>query len=585
MLANSTATKPCRLPPACQGRYMVVGRGDVEFCIESTHIASVQDASGLKQTTAEQGGGIVDADRGIVDLAADTAGAHAAPLFIATRTQPAVHIAVDEIIHVSRAGVKQRCDATDTPVEFHKTATPFHNQSVIVDSRPLPAINPLAIETRTRLLADRSQSQPDVQVERPQNQSDFQMVERAMRSSARPGERKHEYDMVIVGGLGHVGLPLGISFARAGKKVVLYDVNKQAIETVKQGKMPFKEVGADQALKRTLNRGLDISADPESIRKSRFVVIVIGTPVDEHLNPRFSGFKKFIDGIIEHISDDQHIILRSTVYPGTTEKVKQYLESQGKQTRLSFCPERIAQGKAMEELHDLPQIVSSFDDESVREVSRLFQSLTKDIVTLRPTEAELAKLFCNVWRYIEFAISNQFYQTAAQHGLDFYRIFNGLKKNYPRLAGMPSPGFAAGPCLFKDTMQLAAFNNNSFFLGHAAMLINEGMPNFIVQRLKDNYPLNEMVVGVLGMAFKANNDDKRESLSYKFKKILEIEASRVICSDVYIHDPGFVEPQALVDQSDIIVVATPHSEYADLTIDSDKILVDIWNFYGRPGSF
>jgi UDP-N-acetyl-D-mannosaminuronic acid dehydrogenase len=197
----------------------------------------------------------------------------------------------------------------------------------------------------------------------------------------------------------------------------------------------------------------------------------------------------------------------------------------------------------------------------------------------------LAKLFTNVWRYIQFSIANQFYQIAVQNGVDFYRIYDAITYKYPRAQNFPPAGFAAGPCLFKDTMQLAAYSNNSFFLGHAAMLINEGLPNFIVQRLKDKIPLKDKTVGLLGLAFKANNDDKRESLSYKLKKILQIEAGRVLCSDVYIKDNDLIPADRLIEQSDIIILATPHKEYAELTIDSNKILVDIWNFYGKGGLF
>jgi UDP-N-acetyl-D-mannosaminuronic acid dehydrogenase len=383
-----------------------------------------------------------------------------------------------------------------------------------------------------------------------------------------------------VGGLGHVGLPLGISLAQSGKKVVLYDINQRAIDIVSKGKMPFIEEGAEKILQDVLDK----SSDKQVISDSYFVVIVIGTPVDEHLNPKFTIFRQFFDEIIDLISDNQHIILRSTVFPGSTEKIKQYLQSKGKHTKVSFCPERIAQGKAMQELRALPQIISSFDEDSLSEVRKLFSLLTKDIVVLAPVEAELAKLFTNVWRYIQFAISNQFYQITTHQGLDFYRIYEAITYNYPRARSFPPAGFAAGPCLFKDTMQLAAYSNNSFFLGHAAMLINEGLPNTIVQRLKDKHSLKDKTVGILGMTFKANNDDTRESLSFKLKKLLEIEAKQVLCSDVYNYEEDFVAPEDLVRNADIVILATPHKEYTNLNI-KEKVLVDVWNFYGEGGLF
>ena len=396
---------------------------------------------------------------------------------------------------------------------------------------------------------------------------------------------KSDYDVCIVGGLGHVGLPLGLSLADAGKKVVLYDTNQEALKVVSEGKMPFLEVGAEDVLKKVLNKTLFLSLDKDVISDSYFVVIVIGTPVDEHLNPMFAVFKKFFDGMADTIHDQQHIILRSTVHPGTTEKIKQYLEALGKRPKISFCPERIAQGKAIEELRSLPQIVAGLDEAATEEAKELFSVLTDKIISLSPAEAELAKLFTNSWRYIQFAISNQFYQMAVQHDLDFCRIYDAIRYEYPRSQGFCGAGFAAGPCLFKDTMQLAAFSNNSFFLGHAAMLVNEGLPNFMVERLKNKYGLEDKTVGILGMAFKANNDDKRESLSYKLKKILEIEAKKVLCSDVYIDDEGFVSAEKLIEEADIIVVGASHKEYKALAIDESKILVDVWNFYGKGGLF
>lgn len=397
------------------------------------------------------------------------------------------------------------------------------------------------------------------------------------------GEKR--YDVCIVGGLGHVGLPLGLSLAKAGQQVMLYDINEEAVGSVSNGRMPFAEGGAVEVLGEVLGSTLFVSTDRAVIACSHFVVIVIGTPVDEHLNPRFTIFQQFFDEMLDLISDDQHIILRSTAFPGATVRIKEHLQSRGKHTRVSFCPERIAQGKAMEELHSLPQIVASFDDESLREAEGLFRLLTGDIVILEPTEAELAKLFTNAWRYIQFAIANQFYQVACQHGLDFYRIHQAITHNYPRAASFPSAGFTAGPCLFKDTMQLASCSANNFFLGHAAMLVNEGLPNFIVQKLKEKRLLADKTVGVLGMAFKADNDDRRESLSYKLKKILEIEARQVLCSDHYILEDGFVSQDRLLELADIVIVAAPHREYASLVFPEQTVVVDVWNFYGKGGAF
>jgi UDP-N-acetyl-D-mannosaminuronic acid dehydrogenase len=174
---------------------------------------------------------------------------------------------------------------------------------------------------------------------------------------------------------------------------------------------------------------------------------------------------------------------------------------------------------------------------------------------------------------------------AAQQGLDFYKIYNAIIFKYPRAQNFPPAGFTAGPCLLKDTMQLTAFSGNTFFLGHAAMLVNEGLPNFILQKLKERFSLKDKVVGILGMAFKADSDDKRESLSYRLKKIFEIEAKKILCSDVYLHEEGFVSAERLIQESDIIILATPHKEYAKLVPDQNRMVVDIWNFYGKGDLF
>lgn len=392
-----------------------------------------------------------------------------------------------------------------------------------------------------------------------------------------------KYDVTIVGGCGHVGLPLGIALASKGKRVCIQDINADSVREVGHGKLPFIEEGCEPLLREALkNEMLDVTTDPAVITDSEVCVFIIGTPVDEHLNPKFKLMKDLIDQYFPYFRNGQTLILRSTVYPGISQKVMEWIEDMGKNVHVAFCPERILEGKAMEELEKLPQIISAFDEEGLNKARNLFENLSSEIIVVEPMEAELTKLFNNVWRYIKFATANQFYMIANNYGLDFYNIYHAMTHNYERAKDFPRPGLAAGPCLFKDSMQLGAFNNNDFYLGHTAMLINEGLPNYIVKKLKEKNNLRKLNVGVLGMAFKAESDDIRESLSYKLKKVLEVEAYRVYCTDPFVEDERLLPVEDVIKKSDILIIATPHKEYKNLDF-KGKIVADVWNVQGKGG--
>lgn len=392
-----------------------------------------------------------------------------------------------------------------------------------------------------------------------------------------------KYDVCVIGGCGHVGLPLAIMLAAKGKDVCIYDTNEKSIETIKSGIIPFMEEGAESLLKQVLaNDKLHFSTCPDVVAESETAILIIGTPVDEHLNPKLRVMEEVIAELMPHFNEGQLLILRSTVYPGLSKHINDWLKEAGKNIHLAFCPERILEGKAIEELENLPQIISSFTDEGVKRASELFSLFTKDIIVVEPMEAELAKLFTNSWRYLKFAVANQFYMIANDYNLDFYNIYHAMTYNYHRTKDFPRPGFAAGPCLFKDTMQLAAFNNYNFHLGHTAMLINEGLPNYVVNQMKKQYILSEKKVGILGMAFKAESDDIRESLSYKLKKLLDIEAKEVLCADPYVKDVTFIDETTLLRESDIIVIAAPHKRYKNLDMTNKKV-IDIWNLLNNGG--
>jgi UDP-N-acetyl-D-mannosaminuronic acid dehydrogenase len=395
-----------------------------------------------------------------------------------------------------------------------------------------------------------------------------------------PGGDQFGLDVVVIGGCGHVGLPLAIAFAARGARVGIYDVSEAAVATVNAGQLPFDEPGAAEVLARVVADGrLQASVDPSIVGSAENVVVVIGTPVDEHLNPNQTAIPRALGGCAPFLRNGQLLILRSTVFPGVTALVEKMVAGLGVSIEVAFCPERIAEGKAMTELFELPQIVSARSPGGMERAAKLFGLLTDSIVELSPEEAELAKLFTNVWRYIKFATANQFYMMANDRGLDFERIRKGLSQDYPRAADMPGAGFAAGPCLFKDTMQLAAFNNNNFTLGHTAMTINEGLPLYLVHRLEQRFDLSSLTVGILGMAFKGESDDIRSSLSYKLKRILEFKADRVLCADPYVTvDPSLLPQEEVIARSDLLVIATPHREYRNLV--TDKPVADIWNVLG-----
>jgi UDP-N-acetyl-D-mannosaminuronic acid dehydrogenase len=387
--------------------------------------------------------------------------------------------------------------------------------------------------------------------------------------------------VVVVGGGGHVGLPLALVLANSGFQAVSLDISKDVVELINSGKMPFAEDGAQALLTRTLsNKSFYASTDHKEIATAEIVIVVIGTPVDEHLNPDPNAVVHAMSACIPYMNSNQLVILRSTVFPGVTERVKNLLERSNLHPDVTFCPERILEGHALKELHELPQIIGANDEKAGNRAESIFESLGVKTIRVTPEEAELAKLFTNVWRYIKFAAANQFWLMSNEAGLDFSKIREAVIFDYPRAADLPNAGFSAGPCLFKDTMQLAAFSNNTFGLGHSAMMVNEGLPLYVVKKIEEKYDLKDLKVGILGAAFKGESDDIRSSLSYKLKKILEFKTKSVFMTDPYVTvDANLVSLDQTLAESDILIIGAPHKIYKDLL--SNKPVIDIWNLLGN----
>ena len=384
-------------------------------------------------------------------------------------------------------------------------------------------------------------------------------------------------DLVVVGGAGHVGLPLALAFADSGLRVGIFDVSKPALAALAAGQMPFREDGAADLLTRMLAaERLEFSSEPDMLCRAPNVIVVIGTPIDEFLNPSFGVFDELITQIGPFLKPNTLVVLRSTVFPGTTAFIGQELADLGLQVHVAFCPERIAEGHALEEFRALPEIIGADSDVAASRAEALFGRLTKKTIRTTTKEAELAKLFTNAWRYMKFAIANQFFMIGNAADVDYDRVLRAIREDYPRAADLPGPGLAAGPCLLKDTMQLAAFTSDHFPMGQSAMQINEGIPAYVVSAMEKKYgSLRGRVVGILGMAFKAESDDPRASLSYKLRKLLAWNGATVLCADPYVKDERLSPLEEVLEKSELLVMGVPHKSFLQLDL-VGRELIDIW---------
>jgi UDP-N-acetyl-D-mannosaminuronic acid dehydrogenase len=387
-----------------------------------------------------------------------------------------------------------------------------------------------------------------------------------------------KHDLCIIGGAGHVGAPLALVLARHGFRTLVHDINPAALAAMQSGRMPFLEAGGDAMMREVQERGtLAFSDKLADIAGIPTLILTIGTPIDEFHNPKFGLLAAAIDAMLPHLSDDQTIILRSTVCPGATEFLDRYLRQKGKACPLAFCPERVVQGRAIEEIQRLPQLISGTSPRAIETARAVFGRIAPELIELSPAEAEYAKLICNAYRYIQFAATNQLYMMVESAGIDYNRLLAKMRQGYPRMSSIPGPGFAAGPCLMKDTMQLFAFEKHNFMLGQVAMAINEGLPHFLVSQIARQRELHGCRVGILGMAFKAESDDIRESLSYKLGKLLRFAGARVLYSDEYAKDPTFIAKEELIRQAEVVIIGVPHRAYRDLAFRPEQLVVNVWN--------
>lgn len=389
--------------------------------------------------------------------------------------------------------------------------------------------------------------------------------------------------VAVLGAGGHVGLGLTLCIAEAGHRVYGIDINSATVASISAGKVPFVEEGADVLLPRVLASGkLTMTTDFARVNDCDVVVIVLGTPIDENLNPVMLPLLQLFDSLKPYLHKDQMIVLRSTVSPGTTDNIRALLEKYtglmvGEAIHLVFAPERVVQGKSLEEIHNLPQIIGAYDEQTFRRAEKFFKTFVRNkCLRLTPVEAELAKLMCNMARYISFALANEFSLIADEYSANIHRIFEACAFDYKRF-NVPSPGpNVSGPCLFKDGFFLSErFPFPELIL--TSFKINESMPVHVFKKIRRRTGVHK--VAILGLTFKAGNDDTRYSLSFKLKKLLEGSGYEVVAVDPYVK--GYKDFNVL-EKCDCVVLMTPHKEFLDLTeisraIDKDScVYIDLW---------
>ncbi|MBA3302154.1 MAG: nucleotide sugar dehydrogenase [Thermoleophilaceae bacterium] len=397
---------------------------------------------------------------------------------------------------------------------------------------------------------------------------------------------------VAVIGLGRVGLPLALSFADRGFHVIGIEKEERVLESLRADRMPFEETGTQALLERVSATGsLELTSAVAEAAQAEWIVLTLGTPALSHIEIDIADIRSVIDDLLPLLREGQTLILRSTVAPGTTDWLAGYLEQKrgfqaGEDFFVAHVPERIATGRFLEEIATLPCVVGGVGARSGEKAAEPFEAFGTEIVQTDPVQAELAKIWTNILRYANFALPNLLMMNCEQYGANVFEVIDLVNHDYPR-GGIALPGLTAGTCLRKD-FAFSEERSSAPGMLLAVSRVHETVPLFLVEGLKRRLggSLKDRRVAVLGLSFKRDSDDVRDSLSYKLIRLLERELAVVSRSDPHVAAESERLEDAL-EGAEAVVVATNHSEYEDLLakLPEGAILVDPWNVTGAREVF
>ncbi len=402
---------------------------------------------------------------------------------------------------------------------------------------------------------------------------------------------------VAVVGLGRVGLPLALSFAERGLRVLGIDNDPQRLDALRAGAMPFEETGAQELLERVRAGGrLELAERAGEAARAKHIVLTLGTPSFSHIEIDIRDIRSVLDDLLGVLAPGHSLILRSTVAPGTTEFVAGYLHKHrgfaiGEEVFVAHAPERIAAGRFLEEIETLPCIIGGVGARSGEVAAELFGAFAAPIVQTTPVQAELAKIWTNILRYATFALPNLLMMDCERHEANVFEVIELINHDYPR-GGIAQPGMTGGTCLRKD-FAFSEERSNAPGMLLAVSRVNESVPLFLVEGLRRRLgSLEGRKIAVLGLAFKSGTDDERDSLSHKLIRLLERGLA-----DVAVHDPRVSTPTAplatALQDAAAVVVATNHPEFCTpetlasirRLAASDCLVADPWNCWGAAQVF
>ncbi|MFD1780013.1 nucleotide sugar dehydrogenase [Fredinandcohnia salidurans] len=409
-------------------------------------------------------------------------------------------------------------------------------------------------------------------------------------------------DAVIgVVGLGYVGLPLAVEKAKAGYKVIGFDVQQSRVDQVNQGINYIGDV-VDEELSEMIKEGrLEATTDYEKIKEVDTVAICVPTPLDQHMQPDTSYVESSSKEIAKYVHEGMLVVLESTTYPGTTEEiVKPTLETSGlvvgEEIFVAYSPERVDPGNKLYNTKNTPKVVGGITEKCTRVAAALYRAVLEGDVheVSSPAVAEMEKIFENTFRHINIALANEMALLCKRMGIDVWEVIDAAKtKPYGFMAFYPGPGLG-GHCIpidpFYLTWKAREYNYHTRLIELAGE-INNSMPEYVVQRsleILNEYgkPLKGSKIAVLGVAYKKDIDDYRESPSLPIITMLREKGAEVLVVDPYIKSykcgKNFAETlpltKELLNQSEMTLILTNHSDFDyDMIVKESKVIFDTRN--------